>query len=98
MTHAVHHAFALVDQGQVEIGDDHALTVGERGGEQRALGRDDGSEAAAAQRALEASTSCYFRHLLGVQVTRGVDHEAARFECVMANRDFDLLAKDVAHE
>jgi len=98
VTYAVHHAFALVDQRQVEIGDHHALAVGQRRGEQRAFRRYDRSKTAAAERALEASGACHFGDLVGIEVASGVDHEAAGFERVVPNRDLDLLAEDLPHE
>jgi hypothetical protein len=46
----IHHPLALHDEAHVEIGCEDALALGQRRNDMRALRRDDGGHAAAAQR------------------------------------------------
>ena len=57
MADRIHHALALDDQADVEVGDEHALAFGQRRREMAAFGRDDRGHAAAAQPALQQLSS-----------------------------------------
>ena len=75
----VHHSLAFQDQAHVEVGDENAFALGDRGCEMLALGRDDGRHAAATERLLQTVIRRDGADLLVRQPAGGVDDETATF-------------------
>ncbi len=90
----VHHALALDDEVEIEIGDQHAFALGQRRHDMGAFGRDDRRHAAAVQRLAQLFVGRDFRDLLFGEPAGGVDDEAAALERVVADRHLDLLGED----
>lgn len=53
VANGIHHPLALEDQAHVEIGNQDAFALGDRGGQMFAFGRDDRRHATATQRLLQ---------------------------------------------
>jgi hypothetical protein len=93
----IHHPFALVDQREIEIGDDDAFAGPQRIAHQFALRRDDRGKAAAGDRTDRATGVLHDPSLLiGIQPSGGVDDEAAGFQRVLADIDLGLRGEDLA--
>ena len=98
MADAIHHSLALDDQAHVEVSDENAFALGERGHDMSAFRRDDGRHAAAGERFVEALIVGHPR-LLGVaEPAGGIHDEAAAFERMVADRDFNLVGENRTYE
>jgi hypothetical protein len=99
MTARVHHALALVDLPEVEIGDDLTLALAQRlAAHVLAFGRDDRCEAAARDRAHLGGVGILqdLLLLLGRQPNGRVRDEGTSLQRVLADVDGDLLREQVA--
>ena len=95
----VHQLLALVDQREVEVGDDHAFARADGLAQQGSIGCHDRGEATAGDRADAAAGVLHdLRLLIGIQPGRGADDEARRLQCMLPDVDFRLLGKQVAED
>src|SRR5512142_2700691 len=95
----IHQPLPLVDQAEIQVGDQHAFTRTQGRAEQFALRGDDRGEAAARDRPDVATGVLHYPGLLiGVQPGGGADDEAAGFQGVLADVDLDQLGEGLAPE
>ena len=92
----IHHALALDDEPEIEIGDQQTFAAGQRWDHVCAFGRDDRRHAPAAQRFAQLFIGRNLGDLLLREPTGGVDHEAAALERVVTDRHLDLIGEDRA--
>src|ERR1700733_1482244 len=98
MADGIHHSLALDDEGEIEVGEENALAVGQRRDEVATLRRDDRGHVSPAQAALEGFVRRDRGDLGFGEPACGVDDEAAAFERVMADRHLDLFGEDRANQ
>ena len=95
----VHQLLALIDQREVEVGNDDAFARAEGLAQQGSIGRHDRGEATAGDRAdAAASVLRDLRLLIGIQPGRSADDEARRLQRMLPDVDFRLLGKQVAED
>jgi len=97
MAARVHQLLSLVDQGEVEVGDDHVFAGANGLSEQASVGCRDRREATTGDRTdAAARVRGDLRLLIGVQPGRSADDEASRLQCMLPDVDLRLLGKQLA--
>lgn len=96
MADAVHHALALRDEGEVQIGHQYPLPFAQRGDEICAFRGDDRAVRAAGKGFLQGRVRRDGFDLRFAQPAGGVDHETAGFGGMVAHGGIDLVGKNGA--
>src|SRR5438445_13331978 len=99
VTARVHQALALVDDPEIEIGDDLAFARSQRCADEFTLWRDDCGEATTGDRLDSAAGVLHDPGLLlGIQPGCRTDYETSGLQRVLADIDRDLLGEAVSGE
>ena len=94
MADGIHHPLALDNQAHVEIGHEYSFALSQRRHYVRTFGRHDRCHAATPQRFSEFLVRRNSCDLLFREPAGRIHYEAAAFQRVMADRDFDLVGED----
>ena len=99
MASGIHDLLSLIDQGEIEVGDDYAFPRANGLAEQTSVRRNDRGEATAGERA-DVATSVFsdLCQLIRIQPGGSADDEGSGLQSMLPDVDFGLLREQIAKD